>query len=310
MGAIGLGDVGAAAELTEYDHRGPAVLVLGDSEEARERARNAADSAGCRVVDSIGIAEALERIDRQVLVDAVLLNLDGDPGPSLDPLLERLNAAAAAGRNGSVVAAPFELVDRVAALTDHRSVVQLCEASEADWGRAIARASTLEPLRFEDITKRPGVPRLQQLSEEVGRIASILASLSEEEAAAAEADEGGTGGDAVHAGLVRQIIRARRLRDQYLKGDLFADPAWDMLLDLLAAKLEDRRVAVSSLCIAAAVPPTTALRWIKILCEQGLILRVTDPQDGRRVFIEMAPDTSMMMERYLRAAQRISPLIV
>src|SRR5207253_3617288 len=183
----------------------------------------------------------------------------------------------------SVVAAPFELVDRVAALTDHRSVVQLCEASEADWGRAIARASTLEPLRFEDITKRPGVPRLQQLSEEVGRIASILASLSEEEAAAAEADEGGTGGDAVHAGLVRQIIRARRLRDQYLKGDLFADPAWDMLLDLLAAKLEDRRVAVSSLCIATAVPPTTALRWIKILCEQGLILRVADPQDGRRV---------------------------
>jgi hypothetical protein len=313
-GAIGSGiGLRASAQAIEYD-AAPTVLVLGDTEEAREQARRAANAAGCRIVDSLGISEAAERLDRQVLIDATLLNLERDPGPELDApldaLLERLNAAAEAGRNGSVVAAPFELVDRVAALTGHRNVIQLCEATEGDWAKAIARASSLENPRFQDISKRPGVPRLQQLSEEVGRIASILASLSEEEAAAAEADEGGSGGETVHAGLVRQIIRARRLRDQYLKGDLFADPAWDMLLDLLAAKLEDRRVAVSSLCIAAAVPPTTALRWIKILCDQGLILRVADPQDGRRVFIELAPDTSAMMERYLRAAQRISPLIV
>ncbi|MGJ3628472.1 hypothetical protein AB5I41_18845 [Sphingomonas sp. MMS24-JH45] len=35
-----------------------------------------------------------------------------------------------------------------------------------------------------------------------------------------------------------------------------------MLLDLFAAELERARVSVSSLCIAAAVAPTTALRWI------------------------------------------------
>jgi hypothetical protein len=41
--------------------------------------------------------------------------------------------------------------------------------------------------------------------------------------------------------------------------DLFADPGWDILLDLYAARQEGKQVSVSSLCIAAAVPPTTAL---------------------------------------------------
>ena len=38
---------------------------------------------------------------------------------------------------------------------------------------------------------------------------------------------------------------------------------------LMAARLEQQRVEVSSLCIAAAVPPTTALRWIKALSDAG-----------------------------------------
>jgi hypothetical protein len=53
-----------------------------------------------------------------------------------------------------------------------------------------------------------------------------------------------------------------RLRSQHFVPALFADPAWDILLDLAAARIDGRMVAVSSLCIAAAVPATTALRWI------------------------------------------------
>jgi DNA-binding MarR family transcriptional regulator len=50
------------------------------------------------------------------------------------------------------------------------------------------------------------------------------------------------------------------------------------------------RVPVSSLCIAADVPPTTALRWLKTLVQQGLFVRRADPHDGRRVFVELAPE--------------------
>src|SRR3546814_11460790 len=71
-------------------------------------------------------------------------------------------------------------------------------------------------------------------------------------------------GDNTRALFGQNLIRCRRLRDRYFDGDLFADPAWDMLLDLyLAAERNTRPVSISSLCIASAVPAPTALRWIK-----------------------------------------------
>src|SRR3546814_8424141 len=55
---------------------------------------------------------------------------------------------------------------------------------------------------------------------------------------------------------VRRMLRQRRMREQYFPAEMFADPAWDMLLDLYAARLDRQPVSVSSLCIAAAVPAT------------------------------------------------------
>jgi DNA-binding MarR family transcriptional regulator len=79
---------------------------------------------------------------------------------------------------------------------------------------------------------------------------------------------------------------------------MFADPAWDMLLDLLQAEIAQLRVPVSSLCIAAAVPATTALRWLKTMVSQGIFIRRADPHDGRRVFVELAPEASQALRRY------------
>jgi DNA-binding MarR family transcriptional regulator len=71
-----------------------------------------------------------------------------------------------------------------------------------------------------------------------------------------------------------------------------------MLLDLLQAEIAHLRVPGSSLCIAAAVPATTALRWLKTMVEEKLFVRRADPHDGRRVFVELAPETSMALRRY------------
>ncbi|MBL8657000.1 MAG: winged helix DNA-binding protein [Altererythrobacter sp.] len=98
--------------------------------------------------------------------------------------------------------------------------------------------------------------------------------------------------------LVHQIIRQRRLRDRYFESGLFADPAWDILLDLTAARAEHRRVSVTSLCIAAAVPPTTALRWVTQMTEMGLLVREHDPEDRRRAFIVLADPVADAMARY------------
>jgi DNA-binding MarR family transcriptional regulator len=167
-------------------------------------------------------------------------------------------------------------------------------------------------------------PELRRLSEEVGRIARALAALSEHERHPGperregvpdrrgsdrreQSDRRASKGEGEMPGIsaIRAMIRARRLRDQYFSGELFADPAWDMLLDLLLARIEQRTVAVSSLCIAAAVPPTTALRWIKRLTDEGIFIRTADPRDGRRVFIDLSDEAAEAMGNYIRAVERI-----
>ena len=109
---------------------------------------------------------------------------------------------------------------------------------------------------------------------------------------------------------MRELIKLRRLRDRFFPPDLFADPAWDILLDLKAAAQEGQQVSVSSLCIAAAVPPTTALRWVTVMTDSGMLLRRQDPTDARRVFIELSPETSAKLDDYfVAAAARSTPII-
>jgi len=103
---------------------------------------------------------------------------------------------------------------------------------------------------------------------------------------------------AIPGPLVRAIQAARRRRDALFAPELFADPAWDMLLELYALHLEQRRVSVSSLCIAAYVPPTTALRWVAKLEEEGLASRTEDATDGRRTWIELSEEGIERMQRY------------
>lgn len=100
---------------------------------------------------------------------------------------------------------------------------------------------------------------------------------------------------------IREIIKLRRLRDRLLGADLFADPGWDILLDLFAAQEEGREVSVSSLCIAASVPPTTALRWIGNMTETGHLIRRQDPHDARRVYIELSETMSAKLTAYFES---------
>ena len=286
------------------------VLVFGDSAAAVERMREPAERIGCSVADSGPIEGAAERLDAQIHVDSVLVEAECW-SPALDRLLQSLELRARSGLHRSVVSAPEELIDAVFAATPHRDVFHLCRPNPLERIATVAFAGIRRTPRLRD-GKEDIHAVLQQLSDEAARIAGALASLADTargtDGEEAEGAGGGGDGPTVDAGLVRSIIRARRLRDSYLKGGLFADPAWDMLLDLMAARLERNRVAVSSLCIAAAVPPTTALRWIKTLTDKGLLVRCADPADGRRVYIELSDEAARALASYIRAAQRISPI--
>jgi hypothetical protein len=296
-------------ESSEYGVN-PSVLLLGEADQA-ERWSSAAHLAGCRVVDVLPLGGAMEAIERRIGFDAVVI--DSRDEVELVSLSAGVGEQAANGRFGAVVATPFHLIDRIAGLDCWHHIEHVSEPTADERTTAIRRAAERRVPRLSDVNKAQATVRLQQLSEEVGRIANVLAALSEDEVAAAavaSVSRGEAEGEPLDAAFVRSIWKARRLRDQFFDPELFADPAWDMLLDLMVARLAKQRVAVSSLCIAAAVPSTTALRWIKTMCDRGHFVRVADPEDGRRVFIELSDHAAAALEGCLKSAQRISSLIV
>lgn len=103
---------------------------------------------------------------------------------------------------------------------------------------------------------------------------------------------------ATNLAIVKRYIRQRDIRANLFPPGLLADPAWDILVDLYAATAEGARVSVSSACIAARVPATTALRWVGKLCEEGMINRRSDPLDGRRHFLTLTPVAVEALNRW------------
>jgi hypothetical protein len=293
----------------DYSDKSP-ILIAATSDAAMLRALSTVEASGMRIADRMTMGAAKERIEQQVSATAVWLELDEDCGGPMDELLGLVSRDVAKGRYAAIVSTKAALLDPVMAQVGEQSVELIVDANEAERAAALAVATSWAglPLRLHDIAADKNAARLRQLSDEVSRIAATLARLSTGPAPMPKPLEATPSGElpAVSADTVRSVIRARRLRSRFFPEELFADPAWDMLLDLLQAEVSHLRVPVSSLCIAAAVPATTALRWLKAMVSQGIFIRRADPHDGRRVFVELAPDASGALRRYFSEVGKVS----
>lgn len=108
---------------------------------------------------------------------------------------------------------------------------------------------------------------------------------------------------------IQFILRMRRARAEFFDENLFADPAWDMMLDLMEARLRGTEILTSSLCMAASVPATTALRWIKNLTEKGILVRRADDADKRRVYVALSDAAASAMMDWFELVHRQKPAI-
>ena len=104
--------------------------------------------------------------------------------------------------------------------------------------------------------------------------------------------------------IARWWLKARRLREETFGPGLFADPAWDILLDLYSAAARGESVPTSSLAHAARVPHSTAIRWAKLLTKAGIVVRERDPRDARRVLVSLSAAATALMEGYLARLSR------
>jgi len=99
--------------------------------------------------------------------------------------------------------------------------------------------------------------------------------------------------------VAKELYRARRARAAFFEPSIFGEPGWDILLDLYIARAEDRRISISSACIGAAVPATTALRWLAKLQRAGLVRRRPTPVDERREWVELTDEAFHRMTCFL-----------
>lgn len=111
-----------------------------------------------------------------------------------------------------------------------------------------------------------------------------------------------------YGAYARAIVTARARIGRYLDPSLFADPAFDILLDLLASEEEGRKVNMSSCACAGRVPRTTGLRWICTLEQKGLLERIDDEADQRTTFVRLTPDARASLIDYLGSIARVPTL--
>ena len=314
-----------------FDRHGSALAVTIYADRSYLRAEMAEDAAaaGLRVAQTTELAQLLEPDQSPALADLVLVDCPVIDGAELAALSELDSHAARTGSH-LVVSTSMGSLDDVFGCLDQSDAQILVTPTRADRVIALGRVLARSGNRVRELSEEDRLSLLR-LTEQVSQIALKLEQLSghaatPEAANAFRFDGNGAPNGAANGGagakadphfedggdrlvraarpplpdprLVRKIIRQRQLRARFFEGDLFADPAWDMLLDLTAARVEHVRVSVTSLCIASGVPPTTALRWIGQMTDAGLLQRVDDETDRRRAFITLTEKAADSMARY------------
>ncbi|WP_082466455.1 winged helix DNA-binding protein [Sphingomonas sp. Leaf38] len=89
------------------------------------------------------------------------------------------------------------------------------------------------------------------------------------------------------AQIAKRLYEVRQMRADILGDALFSEPAWDILLDLFISEHEERQLSVSAVCIGARSPSATALRYLSMLQDAGLVDRTRDERDGRRSHVRL-----------------------
>jgi len=95
-----------------------------------------------------------------------------------------------------------------------------------------------------------------------------------------------------------EVARRRGRRSIFEISDIFADPAWDILLELFIADATNSKLSVTAVGLESGVAMATVIRWISILENHGLVRRTADLSDKRRIWVSMSNKGRNIMRRY------------
>ena len=149
-----------------------------------------------------------------------------------------------------------------------------------------------------DATPESLLKHAEALQTQAAELAAIIAGAANQAGSTLMAGKG-------VGAIAKGIIRARNQRTRFFSRSLFSEPAWDILLELYVADIEQQKVAVSQLCATAGLAATTGLRWLSTLEANRLVIRFADPLDARRSFVALTGEGKRAMENFFESIRNM-----
>jgi CheY-like chemotaxis protein/DNA-binding MarR family transcriptional regulator len=274
------------------------VLVVDDEPAALQLAARVLQSGNIASVTAGSAQEAMALLRADPRVDVVLSDIFMPTTGGLEflaqvraefidrPWLQLLLITGQASVETAVAAMKLDASDYLLKPVDPKTLREAVT-------HALGRASSIRAIAGGTAGSRDAV-ELNRLSEIASELATWIGRLGPEPR---------DGEPSVAAlNLLRHLHEAR---SSIFGPAVMPEPAWEMLAELMRARLAGQRLSVTSLALVSSSPMTTALRRIDDLVQGGLVTRVPDPKDRRRAYLELTPTGLMRMRLFLEGFAKI-----
>jgi CheY-like chemotaxis protein/DNA-binding MarR family transcriptional regulator len=170
---------------------------------------------------------------------------------------------------------------------------------------ALTRAESIRKVRGTT-GDSPGARELQQIADTAKALAADMRRTIEQDSGRREGGSTAPPPRAEDSSLrtLKLLQKLQEARSSIFGEAVMPEPAWEMLAELMRARLASQHLSVTSLALSSKSPMTTALRRIEDLIQGGLAARVPDPADRRRTYVELTPEGMARMQLFLEGFAR------
>ena len=287
----------------------PRVLVVDDEVRAlRLMSRVLGTSAiACRTAESA--AEAMTVLRQASEIDVVVSDIYMPTTDGLEflgavrrefddrPWLQLLLVTGQASLETAVAAMRLEASDYLFKPIEPKSLREAVQ-------HALTRAESIRKVRSAagDST---GSRELLQIADTAKALAEDMRRTIELDTGRREPGQAAPGrGEDSSLRTLRLLQKLQEARSSIFGEAVMPEPAWEMLAELMRARLANQHLSVTSLALSSKSPMTTALRRIEDLIQGGLAARMPDPADRRRTYVELTPEGMARMQLFLEGFAR------
>jgi CheY-like chemotaxis protein/DNA-binding MarR family transcriptional regulator len=166
---------------------------------------------------------------------------------------------------------------------------------------ALTRAESIRKVRATT-GDSPGASELQQIADTARALAEDMRRTIESDSGRGQASPARP--EETSLRTLKLLQKLQEARTSIFGEAVMPEPAWEMLAELMRARLAGQHLSVTSLALSSKSPMTTALRRIEDLIQGGLAARKPDPADRRRTYVELTPEGMARMQLFLEGFAR------